>query len=217
MQAKKLSEYPEPVRLQLLAEMSVLDIMFATVTDPNLSAWMREKRIWRHVWQTNVLPRLPPDAPRVVVGEDERMNCVAWHFALTLSEYWTSTDFEIDRWMVHKTIKSVVSISRTPWKWIGIKTATHSVTAKPVYDYVRSYSAEITLLNQVSQRLGFDEDKDDYDISRNSEGLVLMFSGPWGNAWETQARIFYTLLEMGFYFKVTNNVSETSYNVREKI
>lgn len=77
-----LSAYPPPIRRQMLNELSVIEIVYATQTDKELAKWMRKMKIWDEIWVEKV--QQPGDER---VGSIKRFNCLAWFIARQLKQY----------------------------------------------------------------------------------------------------------------------------------
>lgn len=199
-----LSSYPPPVRQQVLEQMSVLDIVFATQTDKALGTWMRERNMWTRVWK-----RLP--GVTVSVGPDARKNCLAWYFALVKGDMIQPNNFKLDDWLMHPTRDVKVSID-FPYKDaapIG-KMKTIFVRAMNTSSYLSEAS---DVLREVSSVL--EQAEDDYDIGRGGLDMVLTFRVPHDSAMNMRVKIFYIFLDMGFQFQVKRD--DNTYNIKEKL
>lgn len=86
--AYPLIHYPEPVRMQILVDMEMLDICAVTQVDNALAQWMTKRGIWRQLWMTKIIPKMveqglassAEDALEMDLGDDERLNCLIWCF-----------------------------------------------------------------------------------------------------------------------------------------
>lgn len=84
----ELMHYPERIRVRMLMEMDIMDIIMAAQAEEALSQWMRRWGVWRDLWIAKVIPMMVyqgyaedrAHAMQMSLGDNERQNCLVWYF-----------------------------------------------------------------------------------------------------------------------------------------
>lgn len=195
-----ISSYPPNVRLQVLLEMEVIDIIMVAQADAQLSRWMREKRIWRDVWEVLVIPHMiakkiantKEEALTLRLGDNDRINCIVWNFvSRPYHSRYTTDAFSFKHYdMNDAKVLFVRMFSRD-----GIVT-NYSIDTK--FDF----GDELESLLPGSYVRG------DRVIYPHSDGVSVELE---------QARIRYALLTLGYHFIVTLKDPKRTFYIRDKV
>lgn len=195
----RLMEYPKPVRLRIIDEFDMTDLIMAAEADPDgsFSEWLRNDKIWMHVFDTKIVPELNKNnIPVVLAGPDGRKNCLAWYFTLHLayrslsrSKNDTSFKFETNGSLVNPENDGKIEVYTTR------QTHVHVFYYKnDAADTLQRYANIMPFVVEVTGVTVEDYFDSDYK---------LMQSKQVPNAPVVAAQIMYKLLSEGYYIQVT--------------
>lgn len=194
----ELHTYATPVRIQVIDQLSIIDLLIIAEVDASLSRWMRENDIWNHVWNTKVKPLYQGQFPEPIsLGKNQRMNCLAWYFAyFTHKNLPISNGDHVSEFLVQKDTKSHAK-----------------VTTVPMYESDQ-FILCIDNRSILHEMITIYQEK--FNITPKDWRVALDFHIPSKDAMFNVARAYYILMELGFYFEI-NNENRPRYYVRSVI